>query len=83
MTNTTSYQQTAGSNNCYLFGCRYDVIVDIAGGNGQLLAELLSKHGSLQGLLVDQQEQVERGNKVNFMVTCSASGSDCCTSLRC
>lgn len=44
--------------------CRYDVVVDIGGGNGQFLAELLSRHSALQGVLVDQQGQVERGQKV-------------------
>lgn len=56
---------TADFNSCSL-SCRYDVVVDIAGGNGQLLAQLLSKHSSLQGVLVDQQEQVERGKKVTL-----------------
>ncbi len=40
-------------------------MVDIGGGNGQFLAELLAKHPQLRGVLVDQQGQVERGQKVN------------------
>jgi hypothetical protein len=62
---------TADFRNCrlqqlFLLSCRYDLMVDIAGGNGQLLAQLLSKHSSLQGVLVEQQEQVERGKKVTL-----------------
>lgn len=44
---------------------RYDVVVDIGGGNGQFLAELLAKHTGLQGVLVDQQGQVTRGKQVS------------------
>jgi tRNA G46 methylase TrmB len=49
---------------CFPHPCRYDVVVDIGGGNGQFLAALLSKHPQLRGVLVDQQGQVERGQQV-------------------
>jgi hypothetical protein len=43
---------------------RYDVIVDVGGGNGQFMMELLTKDARLRGVLVDQDEQVHRGKEV-------------------
>lgn len=44
---------------------RYDVVVDVGGGNGQFLAELLGRYPHLQGVLFDQQAQVDRGKQVS------------------
>lgn len=43
---------------------RFDRVIDVAGGNGQLLARLLARCPALAGTLVDQPEQIERGKKV-------------------
>lgn len=60
---------------CAVASCRYNVVVDIGGGNGQFLAALLSKHPQLRGVLVDQQAQVERGQQVRAEGTGEAIGS--------
>jgi len=47
---------------------RFDCVVDVAGGNGQLLARLLRRHSRLEGILFDQEQQVERGKQVGVCV---------------
>ncbi|KAI8475753.1 MAG: O-methyltransferase-domain-containing protein [Monoraphidium minutum] len=42
---------------------RFDHVVDVAGGNGQLLARLLAAHPRLRGTLFDQPQQVARGKE--------------------
>jgi hypothetical protein len=39
-------------------------VVDVGGGTGALLAEVLTRHGHLRGTLVDLPETVERGRQV-------------------
>jgi tRNA G46 methylase TrmB len=41
------------------------VVVDIGGGNGQFLTELLTKHPKLHGVVVDFKGQVTRGQAVS------------------
>jgi GAF domain-containing protein len=60
------FWQLTGSlavNHCQTFP-RFDSVIDVAGGNGQLLATLLARCPHLKGVLFDRPEQVARGQQV-------------------
>ncbi len=43
---------------------RYEQVVDVGGGVGELTAELLGDHPKLQGVVFDQEQQIERAKEV-------------------
>jgi hypothetical protein len=45
---------------------RFDSVIDVAGGNRQLLATLLARCPHLNGVLFDRAEQVARGQQVGW-----------------
>lgn len=54
----------AAAVSSYAWG-RYSRVVDVGGGVGGFLAAILTRHGGLRGLLLDQAGQVARAQKVS------------------
>jgi hypothetical protein len=46
---------------------QWESIMDVAGGNGVLLASVLRAHPKLRGVLADQQHVLERAKQRNFL----------------
>ena len=43
---------------------QYDMVVDVGGGSGHFVMELLRNYPRLKGVVVDQSEQIARGKEV-------------------
>ena len=43
---------------------QYDLVVDVGGGSGHFVMELLRNYPRLKGVVVDQKEQIARGKEV-------------------
>jgi len=44
---------------------KYDVVIDIAGGVGGFMADILKANPKLQGIVLDQPQQIDRAHKVS------------------
>lgn len=59
----------------------YDTVIDVAGGVGGFLVNILSKHEGPKGVLFDQPAQIERAKKVgtrSWQQQWAMAGSICC-----
>lgn len=65
MTSLSSFA-APGIASAYDFG-RWGSIMDVAGGNGVLLAAILRAHPKLRGVLADQQHVLERASQRGFL----------------
>ena len=65
MTNFSAMQAPAIAA-AYDFGA-WESIMDVGGGNGILLSQILKTHKSLRGVLADQPEVLERARKRGFL----------------
>lgn len=51
---------------------KYETVVDVAGGVGGFLVEIMTRHRKVQGVLFDQPAQIDRAEKVRwFELTCT------------